>query len=79
MDSYNVKFNVTDHAHFEYENLFNGQKSLSDQIHKVANENWRELVADVSGSIEYGYGLVAKEYSKIVFNNIPIYEIFLKD
>lgn len=38
------------HIKFNFENLFNGDKTLGDNINKVLNENWVSVWNDVQGS-----------------------------
>lgn len=64
---------------FKFENLFNGDKLLSDTIHKVANENWKEISQDINHGLEDACSLVAFEFAKKIFNNVPVYDIFLQN
>ncbi|CAG4930516.1 unnamed protein product [Colias eurytheme] len=38
---------------FDFKNLFNGQKDLSDAVHKFANENWKEVADLVQDPVFY--------------------------
>lgn len=41
--SYNIES-----TSFHFDNLFNGNKQLSDATHQFANENWRQIMDDVA-------------------------------
>ncbi|XP_049864964.1 circadian clock-controlled protein daywake-like [Pectinophora gossypiella] len=41
------KYNIQS-TKFEFQNLFNGNKQLSDATHQFANENWKQLMDDLS-------------------------------
>ncbi|CAH4033993.1 circadian clock-controlled protein daywake-like [Pieris brassicae] len=40
---------------FDFKNLFNGQKDLSDAVHKFANENWKEVSYLVQDPVWYAH------------------------
>ncbi|KAF5281665.1 hypothetical protein FQR65_LT14595 [Abscondita terminalis] len=64
-------------VHYEFENLFNGNKALSDQIHGVLNENWKEVFDDVKQGYEELIATVGKSLANQVFSKIPVNKIFL--
>jgi hypothetical protein len=35
------------HVYFHFDNLFDGQKELGDNINKILNDNWRDVFDDV--------------------------------
>ncbi|KAM3964975.1 protein takeout-like [Aphomia sociella] len=41
--NFKLNFEAVEKVVFDFKNLFNGQKDLSDTLHKFANENWSEL------------------------------------
>ncbi|XP_026326629.1 protein takeout-like [Hyposmocoma kahamanoa] len=41
------KYNI-EKTTFQFDNLFNGNKRLSDTTHEFANQNWRQLMDDLS-------------------------------
>ncbi|XP_034829113.1 circadian clock-controlled protein daywake-like [Maniola hyperantus] len=51
----NFKLKCTAHsaAHYDFKNLFNGQKDLSDAVHKFAHENWAEVAELVQDPVFY--------------------------
>ncbi|CAH1129435.1 unnamed protein product [Ceutorhynchus assimilis] len=61
-----------------FENLFNGNKLLGDNINRVINENWDALFSDVRTSTEECYAGFLKRYAQDFFDKVPVDEIFLK-
>ncbi|XP_038213987.1 protein takeout-like [Zerene cesonia] len=63
---------------FDFKNLFNGQKDLSDAVHKFANENWKEVANLVQDPVFYA------NFKKMVSNvnkylkTIPLEDIILQ-
>ncbi|KAJ8926177.1 hypothetical protein NQ314_021477 [Rhamnusium bicolor] len=74
--SYRVEFTV-ENAHFQFENLFNGDKQLAENILKVLNENGRVLFEDASEGIDKSYAEVYKNIATRFFQNVPVDDIFL--
>lgn len=77
--SSNLNLKINGRATYKFDNLFNGDKSLSDALHQVANENWREISNDTKEAVEETYNTVGIEYVKKIFNYISIDQIFLED
>ncbi|KAJ3650902.1 hypothetical protein Zmor_016977 [Zophobas morio] len=36
-----------EHSHFQFDNLFNGNKELGDNVNLVLNDNWRQVVDEL--------------------------------
>lgn len=79
VESYRLYINITGYMKFKFENLFNGDKKLSDTLHKVANDNWKEISQDIKEGLEDACSIVATEFAKKVFYNVPVFDIFLKN
>lgn len=62
---------------FNFENLFNGDKRLGDEINKVINENWEAIFNDVRSSYEESFGLIFKDLGNRVFSRVPYNELFI--
>lgn len=77
IEDYNLKITVTK-ASFQFENLFNGNKLLSENILKVMNDNWRDVVDGLIGPWEKAYGIVLKAIGNQVFGKIPFSKLFPK-
>nr|XP_023030123.1 circadian clock-controlled protein-like [Leptinotarsa decemlineata] len=75
--SYDMKITIKG-AHFDFRNLFNGNEKLSDNIHKVVNENWNVIYEDVREGVQKAYGEAFKLVTNEFFEKIPVDEIFLK-
>lgn len=62
---------------FKFDNLFNGQKDLGDNINKVLNENNEEVFKDVKEGYEKSFGLIFLDLTNRVLPKVPQSEIFL--
>lgn len=63
---------------FNYENLFDGNKLLGDNINKVLNEEWEALYKDVGRNYETNFARFCLLVTKAVFSNIPAKNLFLQ-
>ncbi|CAH0399973.1 unnamed protein product [Chilo suppressalis] len=62
-------------AHFSFQNLFNGNKKLSDALHQFANSNWREIFQEVAPPmVEKTVAMIVQEVTKL-FDKVPISEL----
>lgn len=57
------------------ENLFNGNKELSDQMNVFLNENWADIIKELMPAIEKALELVVKDIGNRLFSKIA-YEVF---
>lgn len=64
-------------AEFQFQNLFNGNKQLSDSIHQFANSNWREIFQEVSPPIVKAVVAGIVNETMKFFNKVPIKELTL--
>lgn len=69
---------VPERMTFKFDNLFNGDQRLGDEINKVVNENWDAIFKDVKASYDETFGLIFKDLSNRVFSRVPFNEIFLE-
>lgn len=74
IDPYKLTLDITG-AHYNYDNLFNGEKLLGDNVLKVINENPIEVFADVKSGTESSFALVFKALAQQVFDKIPAKEV----
>lgn len=65
-------------VHFDFENLFNGDERLGNELSKVVNENWRAVFDDVKSGYEELISSIGKFYSNIIYTKVPFDDIFLK-
>ncbi|KAJ3650891.1 hypothetical protein Zmor_016966 [Zophobas morio] len=61
---------------FNFENLFNGDKQLGDNINKVLNDNFKEVYADVQQGYEKGLGLIIQQILNNLFSKVSMDEAF---
>ncbi|KAL1488296.1 hypothetical protein ABEB36_015245 [Hypothenemus hampei] len=59
-----------------FDNLFNGNKLLGDNMNSVIKEEWAALYFDVKPSVDKNYAEVFKHYAQELFNKIPANQIF---
>ncbi|XP_041980253.1 circadian clock-controlled protein daywake-like [Aricia agestis] len=53
--TYRLKETPTAPIVFSLDNLFNGQKEMSDTLHKFANDNWKEVAELVQDPVWYAH------------------------
>ncbi|CAH1968647.1 unnamed protein product [Acanthoscelides obtectus] len=63
---------------YNFDNLFDGEQALGDNINKVLNENWSEVFADVREGYEKGIGAIFHNLANRVFSIVPLDEIYLQ-
>ncbi|XP_018788435.1 PREDICTED: circadian clock-controlled protein-like [Bactrocera latifrons] len=68
-----------DNVHTDMTNLFNGDKTLSNSILQVMNENWRLLSDDLTPVINEALANKMKELLSKFFKDIPYEDYFLTD
>ncbi|XP_067014495.1 protein takeout [Anabrus simplex] len=73
-----ITFDTTQ-AWLRFENLFDGDKTLSDQMRKFVDENWREVVGAVGPSISDSIGLIIRHILSSIADLVPYEEFFPKN
>ncbi|XP_034247582.1 circadian clock-controlled protein-like [Thrips palmi] len=58
------------------ENLFNGNKELSDNFHKFVNENWKEIFDDSKEKMWAALGQFFKKSFTKLYHDVPYEEIY---
>ncbi|XP_059490190.1 uncharacterized protein LOC132205255 [Neocloeon triangulifer] len=66
----------TSKTHINLENLFEGQKALSDQMNIFLNENWRDLVTDLGPPIAEALSTATNQLMLTLTKQVPYDEIF---
>ncbi|KAL0880474.1 hypothetical protein ABMA27_002884 [Loxostege sticticalis] len=62
-------------ADFRFQNLFKGNKKLSDGIHEFANSNWQEIFREVAPPmVQKTVGQIIAEVAKL-FNKVPLKDL----
>jgi hypothetical protein len=60
----------------KFENLFNGNKELSDTTNEFFNSNWRDIMKELKPAISKAILEIYLSLINNVFNNIPYDEMF---
>lgn len=76
--------NITDYklkmtngrSYFKLENLFNGDKTLGDNMNAFLNENWKEVTEDVGPAITEGLEKVFAQVTKNLVNAVSYDELY---
>ncbi|XP_014278508.1 protein takeout [Halyomorpha halys] len=63
---------------FNFENLFNGDKTLGDATNKMINENWEEFNKQLGKGVGLGIGQVFNLVLDKVAGSVPFSELFVK-
>uniref|UniRef100_D3TQK8 Takeout n=1 Tax=Glossina morsitans morsitans TaxID=37546 RepID=D3TQK8_GLOMM len=61
---------------FHFDNLFNGDKALGDNMNKFLNENWKEIFNELRASIEKEFGAVVDKVISQVYTKYPYAKYF---
>ncbi|CAG9819739.1 unnamed protein product [Phaedon cochleariae] len=64
-------------AHLEFQNLFDGDEELAQNILKIINDNWDMMFDDVREDVEKSSAEVCKMLAKNLFDSVPVDQIFL--
>jgi hypothetical protein len=52
---------------------------LSDNIHQVMNENWKEVFGDVKSGYEEAFGKIFTSVLSNFLSRVPITELFVEE
>lgn len=63
-------------AHFNFENLFNGDEAMGKQMNTIINENWKELFAEVKEGYNVALSAVVNNVASAIFNKVPMEDLF---
>lgn len=63
---------------YKFENLFNGDKALGDNMNLFLNENWADIFAEVKGSIGSAFGKIFQSVIGHVFTKYPYDKFFIE-
>lgn len=59
------------------ENLFNGDKALSDNMNLFLNENWRDIFQELRPSIEDAFSQILNSLLNSVFSKVPYSDFYI--
>jgi len=74
--TYELRLNP-ESTQFRFDNLFNGNKLLGDNMNQVMNDNWEDLYKDVRSGYEDVIGAALQNYANKLFSRVPFDQIFL--
>ncbi|KAF6208772.1 hypothetical protein GE061_014512 [Apolygus lucorum] len=56
----------------DLQNLFNGDKALSDNMNVFINENWKDILQELRPSISAAFGEGFRQVANAVFSRLPL-------
>ncbi|KAL1488285.1 hypothetical protein ABEB36_015235 [Hypothenemus hampei] len=75
--SYKLKLHP-EHAAYHFENLFDGNKILGDNVNNVINQEWKAVFEDVGLGYEKAWAQVFLQYAIAIFQKIPANKFFIQ-
>ncbi|KAF7286224.1 hypothetical protein GWI33_006912 [Rhynchophorus ferrugineus] len=72
-----LEFNI-EKAHFNFDNLFNGNKEMGDNVNKFLNENSQDIIRELTDTIDKTISSIARQVGGGVVENIPYKELFIE-
>lgn len=72
---YDVKF-IPEKVSLRFDNLFNGDSILGEQMNKFLNENSNLLFKELQGPYEESFGLVFRKITNDIFTRVPMNKLF---
>ncbi|GLG92888.1 Protein takeout [Gryllus bimaculatus] len=72
-----LDINGLDKLQVQFDNLFNGDKTLGKSMNNLLNENWKDLWSELKPAFDEVFGEVFHQYSKGIFSGVAFDEIFL--
>lgn len=75
--SYKIKF-IPKKVTYRFDNLFNGDATLSSTLMRFLNENWQPVFEGLIPGYEENFGNKFKDISNILFSQIPYNSVFLE-
>ncbi|KAF6200079.1 hypothetical protein GE061_006380 [Apolygus lucorum] len=55
----------------QFDNLFNGDKALGDNMNKFLNENWKEILNELKPNVARTFAAAFKEIGNRLFTKVP--------
>lgn len=66
-----------EHVSFHFDNLFNGDKALGDNMNEFMNNNWKDIFTELSQSITKALGLVTQSMMNTFFSKFKYSDYFI--
>lgn len=76
--NFKARVNSLDNFELKFDNLFNGDKALSENTNRVLNENWQQFWGELKPSFEETFAAVFQQFSNEIFSRVPEQDIFLE-
>uniref|UniRef100_A0A1B0CZX6 Uncharacterized protein n=1 Tax=Phlebotomus papatasi TaxID=29031 RepID=A0A1B0CZX6_PHLPP len=67
----------TTRLHINFENLFNGDKALSDNMNLFLNENWKDILDELKPAINEAFSQIFNTIINTIFAKIAYSDIYL--
>lgn len=75
-DKFKLSFD-TRRLYMSFENLFNGDKALGDNMNLFLNDNWQDILKELKPSITEALSQIFAALINAVFNKVPYNEIWI--
>ncbi|CAO1387006.1 unnamed protein product [Diamesa hyperborea] len=75
-DKFKLSFD-TRRLYMSFENLFNGDKALGDNMNLFLNDNWQDILKELKPSISEALSQIFAALINAVFNKVPYNEIWI--
>ena len=62
--------------YINFENLFNGDKSLTENTNAFMNENWMVIFEEIKETLYKVFGEIVKNLLNNIFKRVPYAEMF---
>ncbi|XP_055679537.1 protein takeout-like [Lutzomyia longipalpis] len=67
----------TTRLYISFENLFNGDKALSDNMNRFLNENWKDILDELKPAITDAFSQIFNSIINTIFSKIAYSDIYL--
>ncbi|CAH1176476.1 unnamed protein product [Phaedon cochleariae] len=63
-------------SHYQFDNLFNGNPEIGEQLNKFLNENGSDIGKELGGTVSETIGAIVTKILQFIFTNLPYTEVF---
>lgn len=74
----NLTFDIT-RLHYQFDNLYNGDRLLGDGTNAFLNENWEDIYKELRSLIFDGFSLIVQQTMVNMFQKVPFRDLFAAD
>lgn len=75
--SFQTCFDVFNRLYMQFDNLFNGDKLLSDGTNRFLNENWLDILNELKPVLKRAIGNIVIRVVGPMFSKFPYNDLFL--